>query len=317
MTINGGAQTHADSATDAESEEEFTYDELFGTRADDAPENGQLPDYLDRSLDENDVEMEFYRGDDSVMIRCHEKEFYVGTMDLTETERLKLMQLSEVHVRLTVDLDHVIIDRHNVLDIRRIGPRVVQPDSSFAHSQLSAKINLVRIQFSVSEPLLARYADIIYTVGPRLHCEYVELIEQTTMSFGTVALKLNKNRIICDDKNRVIDVTTSHTFAGKKICLIRGKFAYDDEFEQNCGPLCDGLSRYVLNDKPDISLEKVDVKLIFASEHDDCDEIYAEPNYLFNEKPAKKDDCPVAAVTKKMKRVRIKPERIDSPDDER
>lgn len=313
---NGGSSIDTESDSDSEP---FTYEDLWldHHNGNNGLEATNLSDCLNQSFENNEVEMEFYSTNESVMIRCQGKEYHVGAIDLTEVEHSKLQQINEVSVQLTIHSDHIKIDRHNVLNIQRIKERVVEPDSNFAHNQLSAAINLVRIQFSESEPLLARYNDTIYTVGPRLHSEYVELMDLTTKPFGTIALKLNKKRIICDDANRIIDVTTSQAYAGQKICIINGCFKYDDQFLNDWEESCDGFSRFIINHKPDVSFEKVDVKLLFASDHDDCDEIYAEQNYPFNEYPAEKEDCKsVATVTKKMLRMNIKSRKSFSEDDD-
>lgn len=283
MNLNGVDKSGEmlDTANDSDSDESISFD--LWTNREELVEIDHIPDSDDEKFGQIDNILEFFRHDDVVMVRYRSNEYYVGSLDLTQMEYLQLQQIDHINVQLKIDQHCIKIDAHNVLSIECIDVPTKQV-GDFPHYEIMKMIKLVRIQFSIDEPLLAKYNGTIYTVGITLYNEYKELIETTRYPFGTIAIRLNESRVVCDNQKRIIDVNTPNTYRKNQVIVIGGTMEYDSNYLQAKDGLCGPYSRYVINYMLDMSFEKVDVKLIFSSEHDDCDEIFAENNYPFEEK---------------------------------
>lgn len=286
MTLDDVCEDAADrnyNGNDSDSDESISFDLWNNHEELIQVDHKPIDDSDEETFEEIDNNLEFFRSDDVVKVRYRHNEYYVGSLDLTKIEYLKLQQISEINVQLKVDPSYIKIDEHNVFNIVCIEVKEKQA-GELDYCDMMKRIKMVRIQFSISEPLLAKYDDKIYVVGVTLYNEYKEIIERTRYPFGTVAIRLYQHRIVCDNQKRTIDVTAPNYYRNKdQICVIGGTFKYDSRFLQKCDKLSGPYSRYVINYMPDMSFEKVDVKLIFSSEHDECCEVYAENDYPFGQ----------------------------------
>lgn len=285
------APNGADPDIESDSDESLTSENLWGNGNDEI-DDGQIlrfPVHVQTSYDDEDrmVPLTFYVKNDRPIVRIYDNEYNVGFLDLAYNEAMKLQQITDIHVRLEIHQSLIKIDEHNVLDIQRIEGRDENP-SHLPVSQEQVPAKMVRIQFSISEPLLAKYQNMIYTVGKKLYNEYRELIEFTQVPFGTAAIRLYQNRIVCDNENRIIDIISANSYTSGRVCFMKGCYEYDSTFLQTCGQLCSGHSRYIITTDPHIAIEQVDLKLIFSSDYDDCCEIYAENDFMFSALSRKK-----------------------------
>lgn len=288
---NENISNDGDPDIESDSDESLTSDNLWGNRNDEI-DDGQIirfPEYVQAADDSEDrmIPLVFFLENDRPVVRIYDSEYNVGFLDLSYKEAMKLQQITDINVRLEIPQSLIKIDKYNVVDIQRIEGRDENP-SHLSINQEQFATNMVRIQFSISEPLIAKYQNMIYTVGKRLYNEYRELIEYTQVPFGTAAIRIYQNRVVCDNENRVIDIVSSNSYSSGRVCFMKGSFEYDSQFLQTYGQLCSGHNRYIIGTDPYISIEKVDLKLIFSSNYDDCCEIYAENNFMFSALSRKK-----------------------------
>lgn len=236
------------------------------------------------SFDEN-VSITFSISKDKLVVaEFGGKNYFVGVLDLTEEEYLRLSQITEISVELIFHRKDILINQtfQDVLHIKRIPERNQTQDPSNQHHQYVkcfAEINLVRIQFSMNEPRLAKYDNNIFIVGKHLHTEYNNLLDKSNTN--CTAIRLNEKRIVIDNEKRIIDVNQVNVISLKEsICVINGTTVYDDQFMKKFSR--NEYSRYIINYNPYISIEKVEEMLIYSSDHDNCSEIYAEFNFPFD-----------------------------------
>ncbi|XP_055301141.1 putative helicase mov-10-B.1 isoform X2 [Sitodiplosis mosellana] len=213
----------------------------------------------------------FIDDDQKPMCEYNDTEYEIGHLDLTTEEVSYLKRISEASIDLEFNPSNIVV-RHNRLCVQRIVEQQKPSSSNNASNLWFAVLNLVRIQFSVNEPFLAKYENEIWFVGRKLHEEYMQLLIRTNKNTGT-AIRLCKSRIDVNKQSRTLDVVESVQFDEQsEVCVISGQKATPNKNS------CSQFRRYVINSNPCQVLE-VDLALLHSSEHDDCMEIYAEKDF--------------------------------------
>lgn len=217
------------------------------------------------------------------MICMYGNIYRAGFLDLTYAEMLELEELKNgAEVQLNIHHSCIKVDNHNVLDIERFRDRDFGFSCVLAKYRLPIWEQMVRIELSMTNPLMARYENAVYMVGKQLLKEYRNLTKSSQIPFGVNILRLYKNRLIIDNESRSIDVSTTNTYEPGKVCFVNGSFRLDRKFLEKFGQRTPELKRYVINSSwCHFSMEKVDPRLVFSSKFDDCSEIYAENDFLF------------------------------------
>lgn len=209
-----------------------------------------------------------------------ETEYRIGFLDLTTEEYSHLNLVNETTVELNINSQCIQIEQ-NMFNIRRIKVRHVTPNmQQSTRERLWSSLNMGRVQFSSTEPFLAKYENEIYLVGDKLRDEYLRLLKRTKMNAGT-AIRLYNDRLCIDLSNRTLEVTKTTSFEKQKeICRILAAPDFKSDFLDEYNS--EKFRRYIINYKTNTLLE-VDPILIHSSNHDDCGEIYAEIDFLFTE----------------------------------
>lgn len=271
-----------DTKSDANTEDSF-YDNLFTTCSETdsycvVPADSFAFTY--ESDNESEIEenpIKFYiHSQTSVFAAEYKNDKYnVGFLDLTENERASLAFAAQVIVSLNIAPSDIVIE-FDKLYVKRIRERNVKPNLRYDH--YAKELNVDRVHFSSSEPLLSKYKNGIYFVGERLHAEYKELLQLTKKRIG-IPIRLNNERIIIDTANQTLDVTKTYSYINQRICVISGSHNIDENIPHGCEEIQRFLISVELNE---MKFHKINEKLIHSSAHDDCTEIYAEIDFPWN-----------------------------------
>lgn len=232
-------------------------------------------------------------------------------MDLTSQEYSCFGVISETTVEMNVNkVDILISDRK--FNIKRISERELSTNpKQTSNETLFKQLNLECIQFSSTEPFLAKFKDDIYFVGKNLAVDYLNLLSRTKKPTGT-PIRIRVGRLKIDELNKTLDVRqTIWAKNDNNICIISNS---DDSSPQSCDFPTTSLRRYVILHNICLLLE-VEPKLIHS--HDCGIEIYAEKDFPFNapalqQSTSEKDKKKMAeldAKDKKKDRRRDKKER--------
>lgn len=211
----------------------------------------------------------------AAMAECDGTEYRIGFLDLTAAEHARMETFSQGEIYLNVRSDHIMI-RDNRFHIKRIIEREISSYTELTFDSMYEQLNLGRIQFG-TEPFFAKYQNEVYFVGEKLYHEYSELLKRTKRCSGT-AIRVGHDRLIIDDTMQTLDVHDSISYQNE-ICVISGSFdmyRFQDEY-----PLA-GFQRFMICKNP-WSLLEVEPELLHSSVHDDCTEIYAEPDFPFGD----------------------------------
>lgn len=209
----------------------------------------------------------------------HDGEHYsIGHLDLNDEERLVLDQaikstvFDERNPSITVDRNDVVIENGS-LSIQRIECRPNTNDST--NNNFSKLLNTKRIQFSDSNPLLAKYEDNIYFIGDELRTEYMELLQHTEKPIGT-AIQMNVNRITIDRHKRILDIFDAQSYHDEGIFVYSTSAAYNNNLLEILNEFSEGnkYRRWMISSDP-FDIAEVKPNLMHSSQSDSCTEIYA------------------------------------------
>lgn len=312
INCNGNTQN---GNVDEESSDDDNHDDFFNEIFNSAPQqyisaptDDFCSDDSDSELSTCDVEVKFFV-DKSIrskpVAEYDDTEYRIGYLDLTPDEYSCIGMITETTVEFPINSRHIVI-LDGTLNIKRINERHLYPQSNQC-IELFEKLNLGRVQFSSTEPFLAKYEDEIYFVGDQLYDEYSNLLHRTKKSPGT-SIRIRNDRLCIDLSTQTLDVEQTISFRNQnEICMISG--SSDDNKYLDAYP-SNGFRRVVLGNKPFQILE-VEPELIHSSIHDDCTEIYAEADFPFGE-----SEKVQKIVKDTAKAERQKQEELLDPDDE-
>lgn len=246
---------------------------------------GSASEGEDQSNDYNHlIPLGFFMKNGQPMVCMYGTEYSAGSLDLTYAETLEMQEMNENGPQVQLNIHHscIKVDNYNVLDIERIRNRDFGFPCVLSKYNLPIWDHMVRIELSMTKPLMAKYEDVIYTVGKQLLNEYRDLTNSSQVPFGVNIFRLYKNRLVIDNENRVIDVSTTNTYTPGQVCFIKGSFKLDRKFLEKCAQRFPQFKRYVIKcSRPYFTLEQVDLRLVYSSKFDDCSEIYAESDSMF------------------------------------
>lgn len=125
-------------------------------------------DDSDDETDSSIAMVKFFISTNSSLIvaEYESKEYSIGFLDLTIEEYSYLKMVKEISVELPISLHNISIDQ-KMLNIRRINEHRVSANSKQT-TDLWDILKLVRVNFSTTEPFLAKYENELYFVGKRL-----------------------------------------------------------------------------------------------------------------------------------------------------
>lgn len=242
------------------------------------------------------VKFSFNKNKSTAVAEFGGMEYPIGFLDLTSTEHTYLRIIAEAKIELSFNPSHIVI-QDGKLNIKRIHERQIslKPDQPIA--LWSEVLSIGRIQFSTTEPLLAKYENNVYFVGNTLHAEYTFLLGRTKRNMGT-AIRIRKNRIEINTVTQTIDINKTVSFGIQKICVIAA--ANDNHLRA-----CDSIAhrRFIIRGKPYEVLE-IEQNLLHSTIHDEVTEIYAENDFPFgnaDEVRTIKDDATVSKTVKESK----------------
>lgn len=272
----------SDSSDLDENDDEF-FNELFTgvtpsyVPADTAP-------WLDDSDTENstDTTVKFYIDDSAAVAEIAGTKHHIGFLDLTDEEYSCLGAISETSVEMSVNEKYILM--HNKkFNIKRIQECENTVDTHQKQMvSLFEELNLQRIQFSCSEPFLAKYQNDIYFVGKKLCLEYLLLLNRTKQQPGT-SIRINKKRLTIDRLNQLLDVKQSIDFKKpNEICIIIADANASCTTSSVDDRSVNGYRRFIMSHCSWTLLE-VEANLLHSSIYDVCTEIYAEIDFPFTE----------------------------------
>lgn len=286
-----GASTPSDSdSSDLDENDDAFFNELF-TNAAPTYEAADTAPWLDDSDTEisSDATVKFYINDLVAVAEIAGTRHRIGFLDLTDEEHSCLGAISETTVEMSVNEKYILMQNQK-FNIKRIqeyentvSSHQKQMESSFE------ELNLHRIQFSRSEPFLAKYQNDIYFVGKRLCSEYLLLLSRTKKQPG-ISMRINKKRLCVDRLNQVLDVKQAIDFKKpNEICIIADTNESSSLPSSNDDRPSNGYRRFIMLHSSWTLLE-VEANLIHSSVYDVCTEIYAEIDFPFTESKLKTID---------------------------
>lgn len=262
---------------DAFFNELFTGDAVKFEAADTAP-------WLDDSDTEisNDATVKFYISDSVAVAEIAGTRHQIGFMDLSDEEFSCLGAISETTVEMSVNEKYILMQdqKFNIKRIQEcentVGSHQKQMESLFED------LNLKRIQFSSSEPFLAKYQNNIYFVGKRLCTEYLLLLSRTKKQPGT-SIRINEKRLTVDRLNQMLDVKIAIDFKKpSEICIIADTSEATSPSTNDADRPVNGYRRFIMAHSS-LTLLEIQPNLIHSSIYDVCTEIYAEIDFPFGE----------------------------------
>lgn len=300
------ASTSSDSdSSDLDENDDAFFNELF-TNAAPTYEAADTAPWLDDSDTEisSDATVKFYINDLVAVAEIAGTKYRIGFLDLTDEEHSCLGAISETTVEMSVNEKYILMQNQK-FNIKRIQECETTASSHQKQTEsLFEELNLHRIQFSSSEPFLAKYQNDIYFVGKRLCSEYLLLLNRTKKQPGT-SMRINKKRLCVDRLNQVLDVKQAIDFKKpNEICII----ADTNELpSSNDDRPMNGYRRFIMLHSSWTLLE-VEANLIHSSVYDVCTEIYAEIDFPFTE-PKLKEIDDIQPQAEKLSRKERKRER--------
>lgn len=222
------------------------------------------------------VRVTFKISEKSIVADCLNQGRVVGYLDLNESERCILNEgIIKGSAVLSIKKQDLILS-NNRLSIRRIHEYRQESQPNHPVDMLSGSTNTERIQFSTTQPLMARYKDDVYFVGKHLQREYMNLLNQTNNEIGT-ALRINAARLFYR-KKRQLDIRKRDVHSYEKILGIKPCDEWDCTLwhQYSEGELVqNSIRRFKISFKP-FALQEVERRLILSSNYDNCMEIFAE-----------------------------------------
>lgn len=215
--------------------------------------------------------------DDGTWAEYNGMKYRIDHLDLTAVELSYLKIITETPIELEFDRKNIFI-RQNRLCIKRIEEAYQEKALTSNNASLwFSLLNLVLIQFSTTEPILAKYQDQIYFVGDKLYEEYNVLLTRAKKNTGT-AIRISRDRININLQSRVLDVFATIPLEEQgEVCVISG------QNEPNTNSLAHSeFRRYIIKSDP-YEVFEVELTLLHSSIHDGCTEIYAGTDFPFNE----------------------------------
>lgn len=199
---------------------------------------------------------------------------YISYLDLSDNEYFHLKSFSQI--QLVVNGRHVNIDG-DILSISRAKP-IKNVDRNAVTRNNATKME--RIQFSDREPLLAKYKDSVYAVGNQLYIEYGQALSATNYPIGS-AIRVREDRVIINARENFITVRPSYAsfWHNHQVNVIPSASKTISIYSHYVGEGEDCRFRRYLN-HPRHSLVPVDPILEHSSNRDDCDELYAETDFI-------------------------------------
>lgn len=148
--------------------------------------------------------------------------YKIGVLDLTYQEFCYLKMIKSAVV-LPIIRNHIHL-RNNKLSIRRFNEQKLLLNQSTPF--LCEFSNLERIQFSTTEPLMAKYDDEIFLVSGRLQSQYIDLLERVkkrVKKSSGAAIRIDKRHLIVDMGSQMLDIVPSTSFQNHRVvCSISG-----------------------------------------------------------------------------------------------
>lgn len=234
-------------------------------------------------------------------------EYHIGFLDLTTQEHSYLQIISQTSVKLSFNANDIEISRGK-FNIKRIKERVVAPNPKKPIAMWSKVMGMDRIQFSTTEPFLAKYRNEVYFVGDKLHDQYLELLDHSKKRPGT-AIRIRTNRLNTDADGQILDTNKSVSFKKQaEICVISTPKS-DSIGLKGFGS--NEFRRYVITKKR-CEIMEIESALLHSSIHDEVTEIYAETDFPFTksdhvqQQTAKKK--PATPKEKPVREIQINPE---------
>lgn len=294
-------------SSDLDENDDAFFNELF-TGSAPSIEAAETAPWLDDSDTEisADAMVKFYIDNSMAVAEIDGTRHQIGFLDLTDEEHSCLSAITETTVEMSVN-EKCILLQNQKFNIKRIqeyentiGSYQKEMESMFE------ELNLHRVQFSSSEPFLAKYQNDIYFVGKRLCVEYLLLLNRTNQQPGT-SIRISKKRLTVDRSRQVLDIKQAVDFKKpNEICIIVDtNESSTTTSSDNVRPI-NVYRRFVMSPSTWTLLE-VEASLIHSSIYDVCTEIYAELNFPFTEPKPKPDE--VQPQTEKLSRKERKRER--------
>lgn len=311
---NGGILHDANSSDDGHLEAENVEDGIGDDEDDDFvndlfPSNvkpntsAEAAPYVDEPTE---IRVEFFidQSKSVALAKYKDVEHRIGFLDLLPEEYETLKIITQGSVYLNAKSNHIVI-HDGKFHIKRIIERDISNNTNLPFESHYKQLNLCRIQFSTSEPFLAKYDNEFYFLGEKLYDEYSELLNRTKKTPGT-AIRIGNDHLIIDPLAQTLEIDHSITFKNREreICTIAGAFDsykfYDDY------PLTE-YQRYMICNNPIIILE-VEPELVHSSIYDDCTEIYADVDFPFANSEKVQKISPAPKVPGKLPTKLFKPD---------
>lgn len=241
------------------------FSKLFIDRTVSSSDEFSMLIHSDDELDSFEVWIQFFveKISSTPQVRCQNVEYCIGFLDLTEEEYI-YMSMIKWTVELSIKTEHIQI-RRNKLHIKRI---------KHVSSKQSIAPDFGRIQFSTTEPLMAKYDGEIYFVGNKLYAEYINILDRIKKCTGT-AIQIEKNIIMIDSSLQILNISDSISFESRRILCLSVDFTDSKKYLHEHSSNKYRRFSFGTNDAQAHTLFEVDPKLIYSSE---CDEICICPH---------------------------------------
>lgn len=248
------------------------FNQIFNTPVQNPPRTDAYPDSDDsdneRCSKKYAVVKFFNSNKTSALVAEYDDiEYHIGFLDVTYEQYLCMGPKFE----LRTHPEHIVITR-KTLQIKRINERQVSPQAIY-FDEFFDQYNCERIQFSRTEPLMAKYRGNIYLVGSGLCSEYAKLLHFTQKPKGT-AIRIHKSRVIVHETTQNIDTKTPNSYEDREAFFVTcGSFNPNEYLRDH--PSND-IRRFVLCYER-LQFFEVDAALLHSSIYDDCPEIIVDP----------------------------------------
>lgn len=252
--IEGMALTNDDLMDDDES---AFFSQLFTERTSSPSDKFSNLIHPDDVLDSFEVSIQFFMEEKYSVpqARCQNVEYCIGFLDLTEEEYIYMSMIKWTTV-LSIKTEYIQI-RRNKLHIKRI--------NQISYSKQSIAPGFGRIEFSTTEPLMAKFEGEIYFVGHKLYAEYINILDRIKKCTGT-AVQIEEKFIMIDSSLRILDIQRYISFESQRVLCSSAASSKEYHYEHSSNQ----FRRYIFDVNDAHSLFEIDPKLIYSSE---CDEI--------------------------------------------
>lgn len=203
-------------------------------------------------------DLDFYidQSTEKAMAIYKNTEYGIGFLDLTHDEHCILLT-TKWSTTLKINSEHIFI-HHNKINIKRFYECNMQQNESSFLWQDSA--DFVRIEFSTTGPLMAKYESDFYFVDDSLQTFYSYLLRRTRQRVGC-AIRIERNCLIANVEEKKLAICEFLSHKHKKIITVtseKSKSLANADIIYNS--FID-FRRFLVNDFP-CELVEVDSKLI-------------------------------------------------------